>query len=152
MLPVEAFTTGIKYFDRQKVCVMGWLFPSEALHCLVSVVRSSNCSRTFLIFFFSVPSSPWSLDRLSKRALIMWFYFDPDHKRFNTEHVSDYLLMCYAALIWGLTTPWARYIAYGGSCFVTNTNCSHSVPCSVWSFLNQSWVVLLTSFWPRSLV
>ena len=35
MSPVEAFATAIKMFDRQKVCLITSLFPSEALDRLI---------------------------------------------------------------------------------------------------------------------
>ena len=41
---------------------------------------------------FTVRMLPWLLDRLSKRALITWFNFDPGCKRFYTGHISDYPL------------------------------------------------------------
>ena len=48
---------------------------------------------------FTAQILPWSLDRLSKRALIGWFNFDPSHKHFNTG-----------------TTPWWRNVNFV-SCF-----------------------------------
>ena len=37
-----------------------------------------------------IVSMPWSHDRLSKKALIAWFNFDPGRKCFYMGHVSDY--------------------------------------------------------------
>ena len=73
MSPIEVFATTIKFFDRQKVCLIAWSSPSEALD--------------HLIF-----RSPWLIDHPLKRALITWFSFDPGCKCFYTEHISDYPL------------------------------------------------------------
>ena len=35
MSPVEAFATAIKFFDRQKVCLIAWSFSSEGLNHLI---------------------------------------------------------------------------------------------------------------------
>ena len=69
MLPVEAM---IKFFDWQKVYLIAWLFPSEALYCLISKGQGSDCSSAFLIVDFSssevtlipwsAPKRAWSLD------------------------------------------------------------------------------------------
>ena len=47
---------------------------------------------------FTVWRWPWSLDQLSKRALIIWFNFDLSHKCFYTGHISDYPL-CFVTRI-----------------------------------------------------
>ena len=41
--------------------------------------------------------SLWSLDQLSKSALIAWFHFDPGRKHFYTGHISDYPLSVYTS-------------------------------------------------------
>ena len=41
-----------------------------------------SCSRGVI---FAIQRSPWSLDWLSKKALIAWFNLDSGHKHFNTE-------------------------------------------------------------------
>ena len=93
MSPVEAFATRIKIFDQQQKCA--WLldWPSwgpwllDFLQVKGQIV--ATCSWSLI---FKVPRSTWSLDWLSKSALIAWFYFDPGHKHFYTEHISDYPL------------------------------------------------------------
>ena len=79
MAPVEAFVTGIKIFGWQKVCLITWLFPSEAFDRLIfngSKVTLYSCILDTLIF--TVQRSHWSLDQLSKRASIAWFNFAAD--------------------------------------------------------------------------
>ena len=62
MLPLEAFATAIKFFDRQKVCLIAWSFPSEALDYLISKGQKSNCSHGFVDhWLLAVRRSPWSL-------------------------------------------------------------------------------------------
>ena len=45
MSPVEAFATTIKFFDRQKVCLIAWSLDRP-------LILRSNCSRAFLIVDF----------------------------------------------------------------------------------------------------
>ena len=49
MSPVEAFATAIKFFDRQKVCLIA---PPEALDRLIFNGQRSYCSRALLIVDF----------------------------------------------------------------------------------------------------
>ena len=49
MPPIQAFATGIKAFDQQKVCLIVWLFPSRHLSAWFSMGQKSNCSRVFLM-------------------------------------------------------------------------------------------------------
>ena len=72
--PVEMFVAGIKIFDRWKMCLIAWSFPSETLDRLIfsgSKVKLQPCVLDHLIVAFW--RSPWSLDWLSERALIAWF-------------------------------------------------------------------------------
>ena len=78
MLPVEAFATGIKVFDRQKVCLIAWLLQ----------VKGQIAVSRFLQFGGYL--NP--LISSHKKALITWFNFDPSQKRFYTGHTSDYPL------------------------------------------------------------
>ena len=51
MSPVEAFVSGIKIFDQQKVCLIAG--PSGALdHLIFFTGQRSNYSHTFLILHF----------------------------------------------------------------------------------------------------
>ena len=52
MSPIEAFATAIKFFDRQKVCLIASSFPSEALDCSIFKGQRSNSSHAFLIVDF----------------------------------------------------------------------------------------------------
>ena len=99
MSPVEAFVTAIKMFDRQKVCLIAWSFPSEALDHLIFKGQSQKVKLQLHILDLMILAAqrpPWSLDCPPKRALIAWFNFDPGRKRFYTRHMSDYPLYCYA--------------------------------------------------------
>ena len=80
MLPVEAFAT------RIKIVLITW---SSPLKLLIFTGQRSNWSHTFLIF--TVRWLPWSLYRLSKRALIIWFNLDPGCKCFYTWTEFDKL-------------------------------------------------------------
>ena len=42
-----------KIFDQQKVCLIAWSFPSEALDHLILMGQRSNCSCLFMILWFS---------------------------------------------------------------------------------------------------
>ena len=68
--------------DYSKLCNIsqGWLLK-------IYVACWSVCDRDEEGYILSMP---WSLDRLSKKALITWFNFDPGRKCFYTGHVSDY--------------------------------------------------------------
>ena len=87
MSPVEAFITVI--FEWQKVCFITWLALLK-LWLYRSKVRLQLHILDSLIF--TVRRLPWSCDRLSKRALITWFYFDLG--RDTSTHLSDYSLLC----------------------------------------------------------
>ena len=76
MSPVEAFATTIKFFDRQKVC-------------LISRVKGHMHSWLLIFSSLEVILIPWSAP---KRALITWFNFDPSRKCFYMGHISDYPL------------------------------------------------------------
>ena len=90
--PVEAFTTGIKILIGEK-CAWSLDRPFwgpwslDFLRVKGQIVAAHSWS-----LIFTVRRSPWSLDRLSKSALITWFCFDPGRKRFYTGHISDYPL------------------------------------------------------------
>ena len=90
MLPVEAFATGVRIFKQQEVCLIVHSKGLERLILYRSKVELEPHDLDHLIFV--VWRWPWFLDRLSKRALIAWFNFDPDHKRFYSGHISDYPL------------------------------------------------------------
>ena len=96
MSQVEAFATGIKMFDRQKVCLIVPFWSFWSLDFQWVKVKLLPCVLNPLIF--AVWRSPWSLDWLSKRTLIAWFNFDPVCKRFYTGHISDVSLT--NALTW----------------------------------------------------
>ena len=90
MLPVEAFATGVRIFKQQEVCLIVHSKGLERLILYRSKVELEPHDLDHLIF--AVWGWPWFLDRLSKRALIAWFNFDPDHKCFYSGHISDYPL------------------------------------------------------------
>ena len=80
-------------FDRQKRCLITWLFSSEALENLIFKgwkVKLQLCIFDPLIL--AVQRSPWSLDQPPKGALVAWFNFDPSRIRFYMGHISDYPL------------------------------------------------------------
>ena len=76
MSPVEAFATGIKIFDRQKVCLITWSAHLRPLIAWFFTGQRSNCSHVFLIFDFrssEVPSIPWSaLKKCFDRLILFW--------------------------------------------------------------------------------
>ena len=77
MLSVEAYATGIKIFNWQKVCYIAWSFPSEALDRLILRGQVSNCS--CVAWSFDFRGLGGYLDPLNgsqKRFLITWFSFD----------------------------------------------------------------------------
>ena len=99
LLPVQAFATSVKSFD------CSWLLDCSSLKLLISwfsMSEKSNYSQVAVLnpLIFVVQRSPWSLDPLipwsldwlSKRALIAWFNFDPGCKRFWNGCVNDYPL------------------------------------------------------------
>ena len=93
MSSVETFATGIKIFDWQKVCLIAWSSLQKLLIASFfyrSKVELELCILDPLIFV--VWRWPWSLDWLSKWALITWFNFDPSRKRFYMGYISDYPL------------------------------------------------------------
>ena len=94
-----AFVTRIKIFDQQKVCLIAW---SALLRPLIAWFFMDQRSKCWPLIF-AVRRSPWSLDWLSKSALITWFYFDPSRKRFYTGHISDYPLSPHG-LVWAKVT------------------------------------------------
>ena len=51
---VEAFATAIKFFNWKKVCLITWLFSSEALDHLISKGQRSNYSCMLLNRIFSI--------------------------------------------------------------------------------------------------
>ena len=70
MPPIQVFAIVIKAFDRQKVCLIAWSFPSEALECLIfkrSKVELQPCVLDPLIIAVFDPligpqEGLWSLD------------------------------------------------------------------------------------------
>ena len=54
------------------------------------IICSCMCACTLDRLIIADRRLPWSLDQLSKRALITWFNFDPGRKHFYTGHLSDY--------------------------------------------------------------
>ena len=99
MLPVEVFATTINFFDWQKVWLIAWLFPSEALDCLIFKGQRSNWSPASWLLpvwrspLISPPKEPPK--RAPQKELWSHNYdsnFDPDRKHFYTGHISDYPL------------------------------------------------------------
>ena len=83
---VEVLVTAIKFFDWQKVCLIAWSFPFEAVDRFAWFPRIKGqiaATHSWLLQFRG------HLDLLPKRA---WFNFDPGCKRFYTGHLSDYPL------------------------------------------------------------
>ena len=90
-----AFATGIKIFDWQEMCL---IVHSKLLIAWFLWVKGQIGAMQFDPLIFTVRRWPWSLDQLSKRALIIWFNFDLSHKCFYTGHISDYPL-CFVTRI-----------------------------------------------------
>ena len=72
ILSVEAFATRIKIFGWQKVCLIAW---SSLLKLLIAwFLKVKGQIATHVIDpVVAVWRLPWSLDQLSKKALITWF-------------------------------------------------------------------------------
>ena len=73
MSPVEAFATGIKIFDRQKVCLIALSVLLRPLITWFITGQRSNCSHAFLVLDFRSSEVPligsqnwvlWSLDSI----------------------------------------------------------------------------------------
>ena len=85
-LLVEVFAS--RLFEQKKVCLITWLFSSEAL----KGVQSLNCSCKFIFVDFYSSDVILILWSDFKMTLITWFNFDLSHEHFSMEHISDYLL------------------------------------------------------------
>ena len=59
----------IKFFEWQKVCLITWSFPSEALDCLIFKGQRSNCNSWFL----AVWRSPWLVPKKGFDHLIQFW-------------------------------------------------------------------------------
>ena len=93
MSPVEAFATGIKIFDQQKVCLITWSSLLKLLIAWFFMGQGSDCNCTFLILWFL--QFRGYLDPLvgSQKGFDRLINFDPDRKCFYTGHISDYSLL-----------------------------------------------------------
>ena len=119
MSPVEAFVTGIKIIDQWKeldCCLLKllitWFLTGQRSIC-------SAHSWSFVTFH----RLSWSLDWLSKRALITWFNFDPGRNHLH-GHTSDYPMSdSYSKDVVRVELHVGLRIAYGWSCMVTNGFC-----------------------------
>ena len=86
MSHVEAFATGSRFLIT-KNCA--WSTLQKLLICLILLcVKGWFGTTHFDPLIFAVWRLPWSLDKLSKRALIAWFSFDPGCKHFYMGHIS----------------------------------------------------------------
>ena len=79
MSPVEAIATTIKFFDRQKVCLIAW-FPRAK--------GQIAATRSWLLVFSSLEAIliPWLAPQKGFDHLIQ---FDPGHKHFYMRCISD---------------------------------------------------------------
>ena len=76
MSPVEVFVTAIKMFDRQKVCLIAWSFPSEPLDHLIFRVKGQIAATPCWFIDFSsseVTLIPWSAPKKSFDHLIQFW-------------------------------------------------------------------------------
>ena len=79
-LLVEVFAS--RLFEQKKVCLITWLFSSEAL----KGVQSLNCSCKFIFVDFYSSDVILILWSDFKMTLITWFNFDPGRKHFSMGH------------------------------------------------------------------
>ena len=127
MSPVEAFNLwpGSRFLLSKK-CAWSLDHPFYSSWSLDFFYRSKVElePRVLDLLIFTVQNLTWSLDQLSKRALIAGFNFDPGHKHFYTEHmclcspcgcpvvvVGIVWWLLWGWLLWGLSGG-----CYGGGC------------------------------------
>ena len=157
MSPVEVFATRIKIFDRQRVCLITWSYPSEALDRLIfNVSKRSNCSCVSWSFDFRSSEAtlmPWSALKMGFDRLIQFWSWSQTLLHGTYKWLPLVVTFCHGdkLIVTSFLTPqrvwlvhqWVKHSTRHGYCSWKSSSVANNlqfcIPCDAVPAMGRGW-------------